>query len=141
MNQQEIVKYWIKFKPQIIKIAKKVIKFNNINDLEDYIQFSYPALCEAIKKFNFFKTDMKFETFCYWYIEKYLFRIAKSGGDVTYEVFLDGEFQFSLENDEYRKYKKKLKEKGFTVVSKKRTFTDSELIYNNRSFIENLRHE
>lgn len=141
INHQEIFKYWLKLKPQILKIAKKVVKFNNVNDIEDYIQFSYPALCEAIKKYNFFESGMKPETYYFWYIEKFLHKMAKQGGEITYEVYLDGEFQFYLENDEYRRYKKKLKEKGFTVVSKKRTYVDSELIFNKGSFIENRKHE
>ncbi|HOJ15927.1 MAG TPA: hypothetical protein PLJ17_02180 [Syntrophorhabdaceae bacterium] len=132
---------WNQLRPQIIKEAKKLLKFCNVFELNDFINESYVAVNEALKKYNEFDSGMKAETYCIWYVRKFLYNMVSQGGEVVYEVYINGKFQFYLTNYEYRRLKRQLETEGFTVVSKRNSYNESELISNNNiSIIEGKNH-
>jgi len=132
---------WNQLRPQIIKEAKKLLKFSNVFELNDFINESYMAIDKAIKKYNEFSSDMKAETYCIWYVRKFLYNMVSQGDEVGYEVYFNRKFMFYLSNYEYRRLKRQLEAEGFTVISKRHSYNESELISNNNiSIIEGKNH-
>ena len=93
------------------KISSKVRGFNDIYDLDDYMQEAYIALLESKDKYKF--STMKYETYAYWYIENRINRLADCG-DIVYQIYMDGEHVRTLSSVEFRKQKRKLEQKGYT---------------------------
>lgn len=134
--QNEVYKIWSDMKKIILKIIKKVKNFNNIYEEEDYLNESYFAILEAYIKYDRFhkykecdcetyeilsqKPAMKFQTYAYWYIQKKIYQMAKTG-DIE---FVDEDGEIMQAKDFYRN-KKNVKNKK--IFSRKKVFTFSEL--------------
>ncbi len=139
----------------IEKIISKVINFNKAYTAEDYRNQAYLALFKASLKYNIYhksninsskvkkflsyeadqfldeeqemlKSNMKFETYAYWYIQKELYELAGSGGDVFFLIEDDDGSLQELTAIEYYKNKKKF---NGSAKSVKRVYNFSELTY------------
>lgn len=102
------LQYLPRMRPFIEKIIRKVINFNDVLEEDDYWNEAYIAIYTAVLKYNRFRqfgqvdpdedfevarmlrlSDMKFETFAYWYVERALYRAADMG-DVEFLIPQNG---------------------------------------------------
>lgn len=146
--QEEAYKLWLSMRRMILKVVRKVIKFNNIYEEEDYVNEAYFAVLEAYVKYDRFhkykecdpemyeilskKPSMKLQTYAYWYVQKRIYQMAQTG-----EVeFVDEDGQVIQASDFYRTRRKN---KNKQIFSRKKVFTFSELSYLNGSNNKNDR--
>ena len=130
-----------KMEKKIGKIIRSVIGYNRAYEEEDYRQEAYAACFDAELKYRKFKkvisnscqsfdadirsflniiggsTKMKKETFCFWFLQKRLYKMADLG-EVLWDIFGDnGNYVETLTNKEFRQIKKSLDQKRYRYVS------------------------
>lgn len=113
-------KLWTKMRPQIEKLAKGVEGFAPHLEIADYINQSYIACVEAVKRYDETKAvNMSLQTFAFWHIQKAIHKMAEGSGEIVYIAHSPTGNIKTLNNSQYRKMKTKLELQGYTFISER----------------------
>jgi len=116
MKKKEIIQILPKeLQPFVLKLVEKVKMYNLCYETEDYLLEACKVYLE--KKEEYIKGRMKSSTFFYWHIQTALYQMADTG-EITFDIFKDDTYMYSLDNKEFRKQKKTLEKKGYTWKSR-----------------------
>ncbi len=126
-------------KRQVDSVTSKVVKYNAAYEWEDYHQEAYLAVYDAVLRFSPLHavtdresqrtSQMQKQTFAQWFVQKRLFKMADLK-EICFNVYDGNTCIEILTNSEYRKRKKELESKGYTIRSTRNTYHFSELASN-----------
>jgi DNA-directed RNA polymerase sigma subunit (sigma70/sigma32) len=114
-------------RPRILALARKLESFGLSR--EDCLQEAFLAIMKALISYRE-ETKMKLSTFCYYFVEKALYRMAGEEEIMYVVIDDDGNIIEELENGEYRRKKTKLKKRGCRVESRRKITPISDLTLN-----------
>ena len=122
--QQKAMSIFQELRPRILALARNLESFGLSR--EDCLQEAFLAIMKALSSYRA-NTNMKLSTFCYYFVEKALYRMAGEEEIMYVVVDEDGNIIEEMENGEYRRKKTELEQRGFRVESKRRVTPISDL--------------
>jgi DNA-directed RNA polymerase sigma subunit (sigma70/sigma32) len=124
---QKAMALFQELRPRILALARKLESFGLSR--EDCLQEAFLAIMKALSSYRA-NTNMKLSTFCYYFVEKALYRMAGEEEIMYVVIDDDGNIIEELENGEYRRKKTKLKKRGYRVESRRKITPISDLTLN-----------
>jgi DNA-directed RNA polymerase sigma subunit (sigma70/sigma32) len=122
--QEKAMALFQELRPRILALARKLESFGLSR--EDCLQEAFLAIMKALISYRE-ETKMKLSTFCYYFIEKALYRMAGEEEIIYTVIDEEGNIVEELENGEYRRKKTELEQRGFRVESRRRVTPISDL--------------